>query len=67
MKINLVNDWRNAHKWLSVQLCILGVVAESLWDYIPALQSPKIMIGFFVLIAIGRIIKQEENVVSPKK
>lgn len=67
MKIKVVKDWRNAHKWLSVQLCVLGVVTESLWEYMPALQSPKIMIGFFMLIAIGRLIKQEEDVVSPKK
>lgn len=59
--MKLVDDWRNAHKWISVQLCILGVVAESLWEYIPALQSPKIMILFFMLIAIGRIIKQEKD------
>lgn len=59
--MKLVDNWRNAHKWLSIQLCILGIVAEGLWDYIPVLQSSRVTILFFALIALGRLIKQEEK------
>ncbi len=59
--MRLVDDWRNAHKWLSIQFCILGIVAEGLWDYIPVLQSSKVTILFFALIALGRLIKQERT------
>lgn len=62
--MNLVNDWKKCWKWFSIQISLLGVVATSLWDYIPALQSSKMVMGLFVLIVIGRIIDQEKKDVS---
>lgn len=57
-RVELVHDWRFAWKWISVQLSVLGVVAAFLWDYVPVLQSPRATMILFLLIGVGRLIKQ---------
>lgn len=59
--MKLVDDWKKCLKWLSIQLCAIGILATSMWDLVPVLNSPKITILLFILIAVGRLIDQEKK------
>ena len=71
--IKLVEDWKKAWKWLSVQLAALAVVAMQLYQQFPQFQSyipdkmfHNIMSGLVALIIIGRLIQQgEKNETNP--
>lgn len=64
MKLKLVEDWRQAWKWLSVQLSA-GIV---LWLSLPPDTQASIVGGLFppervplvlaVLVVVGRLIQQ---------
>lgn len=63
--MKLVEDWKQAHTWISVKLSALGVVATGLWIFLPVVQSVvspetsvRITLGLFVLIGLGRIVDQ---------
>lgn len=69
-KINLVDDWRKAWKWFSVNCMVLAASIQGAWIYIPEdLRNsiPKeivsgITLALLILGVIGRLIKQDKNV-----
>jgi hypothetical protein len=63
--MKLVEEWKSAWKWLSVQLAALSVIALQLYEQFPVFQSyipDKIfhngMSVFVALIIVGRLINQ---------
>lgn len=66
--MKLVDDWKKCYTWLSMRLTAVGVVATSMWVFLPALQQAlpqplmiKIIIGLFVAIGIGRLVNQDKK------
>lgn len=64
-KRQLIEDWKQAHKWLSVQLAALVAAAQlvypnvqSLQSYIPPTMFHYLMIGMTLLIIVGRLKAQ---------
>jgi len=39
IKAHLVEDWKQAYRWLSVQLAFLLVLLEGAYQYLPQVQS----------------------------
>lgn len=73
MKIQLVQDWKDSWRWLSIHFAIAGslvqgysIVLSDYWDRvpdsikqtIPAPLAAKIGMGLLIAGAIGRIIEQ---------
>lgn len=61
IKAHLVDDWHQAHTWLSVRLAVLLVILEGAYDYLPAIQGyfPPHWQGVIgVTIIMARIIQQ---------
>lgn len=62
----MVKDWRNAWRWLSVQLAALLAVMPFVWaelphdvkEYIPSEWHPWIVSGMALAIIIGRMKNQ---------
>jgi len=72
--MTLVQDFRQAWKWLSVQLTAAAVIAMQLYEQFPQFQAyipEKVfhhgMSAFVALIIVGRLIKQGDNVQPPVK
>jgi len=70
--MNLIEDWKKAWKFISVQLAALAVVAMQLYEQFPQFQAyipDKLfhhgMSVFVALIIVGRLIKQNDNVQPP--
>jgi hypothetical protein len=67
MKFELVEDWRGAWRWLSVNCMVLAAALQGAWLYIPedmkASVPPHITsaatILLLVLGVIGRLKKQQ--------
>ena len=64
----LVDDWKRAHTWLSVQFGALIAVAALLFDqvplvhnYVPAGVYDKVMLVLGVLVILGRLKKQGDD------
>jgi anti-sigma-K factor RskA len=67
--VKLVDGWKSAWKWASVQLAAAAVVALQLYEQFPQFQQyipDKVfhhaMSAFVALIIVGRIIQQGNNV-----
>lgn len=66
MKINLVDDWRNAWKWISVRSMVVAAAIQGTWIFIPEDMRDAIphgivsglTIGLLALGIAGRLIKQ---------
>ena len=59
----LVSDWRQAKKWLSVQIpaamTIVGLAYQGLEPFLPMLQdkvNPKVMLWIFIAGAVASIV-----------
>ena len=69
MKLKLVDDWKSAWRWISVNCMALAVVVQGAWEFLPAdlknqLSSEwvrGIAIALLVLGILGRLIKQERK------
>jgi hypothetical protein len=69
MKFELVDDWKNVHKWVSTQCMSLAAAIQGTWLYIPedmrqAIPSKLVTgvtIGLMVLGVVGRVVKQGKN------
>ena len=64
----LVEDWRKAWKWISVQIMALIVVAQGLVTFVPTLKDfiPEyiwhpLMAVLALLAILGRIINQSKT------
>ncbi len=61
MKQVLVDNWKNAWKWLSVQLAVLLVVLDVLAESLPAVAAylPEGWVKWLGLaIIVGRVLNQ---------
>jgi uncharacterized membrane protein required for colicin V production len=63
MRLQLVEDWKAAHKWASVRLSAAFAAVALAYDYLPAVQSyiapyvsPHAMAGLSGLIIVARIV-----------
>jgi hypothetical protein len=72
--MKLVDEWKSAWKWLSVQIAALAVLAMQLYEQFPQFQQyipdkvfHNAMSGFVALIIIGRLIQQGDNAQPPAK
>jgi len=61
--MNLVEDWKRAHKWASVRIAAVLATVSVAYDYFPAVQSyvapyvsPKTMAIISVVIIAARVI-----------
>ncbi|KAF7600157.1 MAG: hypothetical protein CGU28_04215 [Candidatus Dactylopiibacterium carminicum] len=62
MKIKLIENWREAHKFLSVQLAALMTLISFAYDYLPAVQQylPEGWVKWIAsAIILARVIKQK--------
>lgn len=66
--MKLVDDFRKAYKWFSMQCMALALALQGAWEFIPDdLRSgvpPRavtvITLGLLVLGIVGRLIKQDK-------
>lgn len=67
-KIELVKDWKQCRKWLSIRISALGSVSMAAWlmldklkEYVPAEWLAVAAMMLFILIPITRLINQGAN------
>lgn len=66
MALKLVDDWRNARKWISVNCMALAATIQTTWALIPADMKTSISpdwitratVALLVLGVIGRVVQQ---------
>lgn len=61
MKVELIDDWKESWKFLSVQLAAALALLDTAYEYLPAVQAylPEGWVKWLALAVIaGRIIKQ---------
>lgn len=61
MKVELVDDWKDSWKFLSVQLAAALALLDTAYEYLPAVQTylPEGWVKWIALATIvGRVIKQ---------
>jgi len=70
----LIEDWKSAYKWLSVQMAALLGVFTVLYDQLTMLQAvltPQVFHGIQVAAVVGvvagRVINQAPKAVEEKK
>lgn len=64
--MKLVDDWKHAWKWLSVNCMVVATAVQGAWMYIPADMRTKFpsegvhILTIFLLVAgvAGRLVKQ---------
>jgi hypothetical protein len=72
MKIKLIDDWKSAYKWLSVNCMVLAGSIQGAWaaisddmkQYIPHSLVTGLTIGLLIMGIIGRLIKQSKDDVT---
>lgn len=66
MKFELVEDWRNAWRWLSVNCMVLAAALQGAWLYVPEDMKASIpphitssvTVALLIIGVIGRLKKQ---------
>lgn len=65
--MRMVDEWRSAWKWASVQIAALAAVAMQLYEQVPQFQQyipDKVfhhaMTGIVALIIVGRLIRRDD-------
>ena len=69
MKVQLVDEWKSAWKWFSVQSMVLAGSIQGTWLAVPADLKTKVpeswvqgvVISLLVLGTIGRLVKQDKQ------
>lgn len=64
----LVDDWKRAHQWASMQLVAVGLAIQGTYMALPDAMRAELpqeyvrwsAIATFILIALGRIVKQDD-------
>lgn len=66
--MKLVDDWKKAWRWFSVELAALSAISMQLYEQVPQFKEyisdsvfHYIMTGCVVLIIVGRVVQQEEK------
>jgi len=75
MKLKLIEDWRNAWRWFSVNAMLLAAAIQGAWLQVPddmkATLPPHVVsystIVLLVLGVLGRILKQGVSDVEQPK
>jgi hypothetical protein len=60
--MKLIDEWRRAHKYLTVKLAVLLGAISTAWDYVPAVRDyldPTWLKWFAVVMIVARVIKQD--------
>lgn len=72
MTRNLVDDWRNCYKWLSMQISAAAVLIceflEKVPDFMPqvAIYAPPAWVKWvFLIVMLARLKKQNKRHVRP--
>ncbi len=68
-KVKLVDDWKNAWKWISVHAMLLAASIQGAWTQLPddlKASLPNHLVSYstvalLILGIIGRILKQGEE------
>tara|TARA_Y100000015_G_scaffold7063_1_gene6539 strand:- start:49 stop:252 length:204 start_codon:yes stop_codon:yes gene_type:complete len=66
--MKLIPDWKQAHKWFSVQLAAVSAALPLAWEYLPSdLKAyipdewrPAILAAVGLAIIVGRILDQKD-------
>lgn len=66
--MKLVSDWKQAYKWISVQLAAVSAALPIAWEYLPAdLKAyipdewrPAILAAVALSIIVGRVMDQKD-------
>ena len=61
MKIKLIENWKQCHKFLTVQLSVLLAIVATAYEYLPMMKDhlPEGWMKYaFLIIIIARIISQ---------
>lgn len=61
MKVELIDDWKDSWKFLSVRLAAALALLDTAYEYLPAIQTylPEGWVKWLALaIIVGRVIKQ---------
>lgn len=61
MKVKLIEEWKKAYKFFTVQLAALLVLLDVAYEYLPAVQSylPEGWVKWLALaIIVARVVKQ---------
>jgi hypothetical protein len=61
MKLNLIEDWQLAYKYLTVKLAALLALVAAAWDYIPVMREyldPSWLKWFALAMIVSRVISQ---------
>lgn len=67
LKLRLIEDWKTAWKFWSVQLVTLGVIAQTVWAALPSESRALIPsaewigIGLGIAALIARLFTQEKK------
>jgi len=68
MKLRLIENWRSAWRWASVQLAALLAIASAAYVYLPAMQLylPETWVTWAALaIIVARVIQQGGSKAQP--
>jgi len=68
MKQVLVDNWKDAWKWMSVQLAAALALLDLAYEYLPAVQSylPEGWVKWVaVAIIVGRLLNQSDKKENP--
>lgn len=61
MKLQLIDEWKRAHQYLTVKLAALLALISTAWDYIPAVRDyldPAWLKWFAIAMVLARVISQ---------
>jgi hypothetical protein len=66
--MQLIDEWKKAYRYLTVQLAALLALLATAWDYVPALQQyldPQWVKWFALAMLLARVIKQTPPGTAP--
>jgi len=61
--MKLIEEWKSAHKFLTVQLAAVLAAVTTAWEYVPEVKDyldPAWVKWFAVAMIVARVIKQGE-------
>lgn len=75
MKIHLVEDWKHAWKWISVNSMLAAGALQGAWlavpddlrNAMPPHLTSKVTLGLMILGIAGRLIRQGGDNANPNK
>lgn len=67
-KIHLVDDWKNAWKWISMNCMVIAAALQGAWIYIPEDLRDNVppdvinllTVSLLAMGVLGRLVKQEK-------